>query len=91
MAVENNLSFTFLHKLKEKIDLPSLISISNDVIKFKVFFPEAYVEEDIELLSRQICQESGRNFAFLKLVELGFRKTFDIKYSGLKVTFVWIK
>ena len=88
---ENNLSFTFLYKLKEKIDLPSLISISNDVIKFKVFFPEAYVQEDILLLDKIIRKESEQNFAFSKLVELGFDKKFSIKYSGLEVTFVWIK
>ena len=77
-------------KLTQLIDCQLVIkSISSKKLKLNVQFEQKYEKEDVALLDFIICEEMSKNSAFLKMLELGWEKVYEKKFSDLRVTFVW--
>ena len=81
----------FLSKIKRQIDTPlqCKTTVTSDVIKLKIYFHEAYDDEDLRFLNAIIKTATDENFA--ELAEFGFDKVFMFYFNGLKVTIKWIK
>ena len=83
------IAHTFLSKVKSKIDIPCRAKVNNEVIKLKIYFPEAFDDLDLRILNMIMKEETEQHFS--ELAELGFDKSFMFIFKVLKITVKWLK